>query len=96
MTSADAPPWLYVGRRTLMPKSKKKPGAPPPARSIFSMHLRAGDRFTDETGQWEVVSLPTTSVGGETVRARVRKVGDPAVIEQRVWGTYVRVAVRRG
>jgi hypothetical protein len=78
------------------PRKKKKPGAPPPAGSIFSMHLRAGDQFKDETGQWEVVSLPTTSVDGQTVRAMVRNLADPAVTEQRVWGAYVRVKVRRG
>lgn len=74
---------------------KKKPEAPAPSRSIFPVRLRAGNRFTDETGEWEVVSLPKTSVGAKTVRARVRKVGEPAVIEQRMWVAHERITVRR-
>jgi hypothetical protein len=60
------------------------------------MLLRVGDRFTDETGEWEIASQPSSAVGGKTVRARVRRVGEPAVTEERVWSGYEKVAVRRG
>jgi hypothetical protein len=60
------------------------------------MQLRVGDRFTDETGEWEIVSQPSSAVGGKTVRARVQKVDEPAVTEERVWSGYEKVVVRRG
>lgn len=75
--------------------ARKKPEEKPSATSVLPMQLRIGDRFTDETGEWEIASQPATSVGGKTVRARVRKVGEPAVTEERAWGAHERVAVRR-
>jgi hypothetical protein len=60
------------------------------------MQLHAGDRFTDETGEWEIVSRPYGTVGGKNVHARVRKVTEPAVTEERTWSAYERVAVKRG
>jgi len=39
------------------------------------MELQIGDRITDETGEWEVIGRPFTTVGGENVHARVRKGG---------------------
>jgi hypothetical protein len=59
------------------------------------MQLKLEDRFTDETGEWESASHPATTVGGKTVRARVQKVGDPAVTEEKVWSAYERIMVRR-
>jgi hypothetical protein len=59
------------------------------------MQLHVGDRFTDETGEWEIVGRPYGTVGGKTVRARVRRVGEPAVTEERTWSAYEKVAVRR-
>ena len=59
------------------------------------MQLRVGDRFTDETGEWEIASHPYTTGGGEGVHARVQKVGEPAVTEERAWSAHERVAVRR-
>lgn len=80
-------------------KRRKEPGASPRPRaastSVFPMQLKVGDRFSDETGEWEIASRPGTMSGGKTVRARVRKVGEPAVTEERVWGAHERVAVRR-
>jgi hypothetical protein len=60
------------------------------------MELRIGDRFTDETGEWEIVGRPYGTVGGKTVHARVRKVGEPAVTEERMWSAYEEVRVIRG
>lgn len=62
---------------------------------LKSANCRGGDRFTDETGEWEIVGPPSTFIGGKTVRARVRKVGEPAVTEERVWDAHELVAVRR-
>jgi hypothetical protein len=35
------------------------------------MQLQVGDRYSDETGEWEVVSRPVSLRGGKGVRARV-------------------------
>jgi hypothetical protein len=35
------------------------------------------------------------SFGGKNVHARVRKVSEPAVTEERIWSAYEKVAVRR-
>jgi hypothetical protein len=59
------------------------------------MQLHVGDRFTDEKGEWEIISRPYGTVGGKTVHARVRKAGEPAVTEERTWSAFERVAVRR-
>jgi hypothetical protein len=43
----------------------------------------------------EIVTHPVTAVGGKTVRARLRRVDEPAVTEERTWAAYEKVAVRR-
>jgi hypothetical protein len=63
--------------------------------SIPPMQLRVGDRFTDDRGEWEIVGRPYGTVGGKSVHARVRRVGEPAIAEERMWAAYERVAVRR-
>jgi len=45
------------------------------------MQLQVGDCFTDETGQWEIVSRPYGTVGGKSIHARVRRVGGPGAPE---------------
>jgi hypothetical protein len=35
--------------------------------SILPMQLQNGDRYTDETGEWEVVSRPVSFRGGKSV-----------------------------
>jgi hypothetical protein len=59
------------------------------------MELQVGDRLADETGEWEIVTRPATTVVGKTVRARVQKVAEPAVTEEQSWGAHEKVAVRR-
>jgi hypothetical protein len=59
------------------------------------MELRVGDKFSDETGEWGIASRPATTAGGKTVRARVQKVGEPAVTEEKVWSAYERITVKR-
>jgi hypothetical protein len=79
-----------VSTRARMPRKKnaKKADAQSSATptSVLPMQLRVGDRFTDETGEWEVASRPYGMAGGKTVRARVQKVGEPAVTEGRTCG----------
>jgi hypothetical protein len=55
----------------------------------------AGDRFTDETGEWEIASQPFSFGRGKVVHARVLKVGEPVVTGRRSWGAHEKVAVRR-
>jgi hypothetical protein len=66
------------------PVSKGKSRAPEPKEpaakdtlSILPVQLQIGDRYSDETGEWEVVGHPFTTGGGKVVHARVRKVNEP-------------------
>ena len=70
--------------------------APPTATRILPMQLQVGDRISDETGEWEVVNRPHTMAGDKSARVRVRRVDQPAVVEERSWGAHGRVAVKRG
>jgi len=59
------------------------------------MVLRLGDTFTDEAGTWEVVGRPTTQRGGEEVRVKVQRPGEPATLREQRWPAYERVTVMR-
>src|SRR5262245_3385623 len=65
------------------PVSKRRAPGPEPKRnnqgtlSILPMQLHIGDRYSDETGEWEVVSRPVSFRGGKSVRARVQILGKP-------------------
>jgi hypothetical protein len=73
----------------------RAPSAPTTTR-ILPMQLQVGDRISDETGEWEVANRPHTTAGGKIAHARVRRVDQPAVIEERTWGAHERVVVKRG
>jgi len=75
---------------------KKREPAPPATRRVLPMDLHVGDRFTDESGEWEVIGRPYTTAAGKSARVRVQRVGQPAVSELRTWGAHERIAVRRG
>ena len=60
------------------PRSKKSAPA-----KILPMQLRVGDRFSDETGEWEIASQRYPTAGGESVTANVRRVDQPATVEDR-------------
>ncbi len=45
------------------------------------MGLQVGDRFKDETGEWEVVRPPYSTAGGKIVHARVQTIDQPARAE---------------
>jgi hypothetical protein len=70
--------------------------SPPSATRLLPMQLQIGDRLSDETGDWEVVNRPHTTAGGKVAHVRVRRVDQPALIEERTWGAHERVEVRRG
>lgn len=76
------------------------PGTREPARSgakrLLPMQLMIGDRFSDEAGEWEVASRPHTTAGGKVAHVRVRRVDQPAIVEERTWGAHERLEVRRG
>jgi hypothetical protein len=59
------------------------------------MQLQVGDRFADETGEWEVISRPYTTAGGKTADVRVQRVGQPDVTDLLTWGAHERIAVTR-
>ena len=59
------------------------------------MKLRLGDRFSDASGEHEIVSLPRLTAGGRSVHTRVRRVDQPAAVEERTWLAHDRVRVRR-
>ena len=74
---------------------KKSRATAPPTRRVLPMELQVGDRLDDETGEWEVVGRPYTTLGGKNARIRVQRVGQPDVTELRTWGAHERVSVKR-
>jgi hypothetical protein len=60
------------------------------------MDIQIGDRFTDEEGEWEVVSHPTTLHGAKSLRARVRRTESRREERDVTWQAHVRVEIRRG
>ncbi|PYN35494.1 MAG: hypothetical protein DME01_11150 [Candidatus Rokuibacteriota bacterium] len=60
------------------------------------MQLQIGDRLSDETGEWEVVNRPRTTAGGKVAHVRVRRVDQPALVEERTWGAHERIEGTRG
>jgi len=59
------------------------------------MHLRIGDRFTDEDGEREVTSRPPTRSRGKVVNARVQQVGRPETEREVHWPAHEMLKVRR-
>ena len=71
------------------------PSEPPGTVRILPMQLQVGDRFSDESGEWEVIARPYTSAGGKTSHVRVQRVDKPGVTETRMWGSYEKITVMR-
>jgi hypothetical protein len=71
------------------PTQPQLPGMPPPLPSgtirVFPAQLQIGDRLADETGEWEVVGRPYTTVGGKNTHVRVQRVNQPGVTEVKLW-----------
>ncbi len=78
----------------MMRPEQREPETPASLR-LLPMELQIGDRLTEETGEFEVVSRPHPSAGGKLVSAHVRKVGRPEVAELRTWGAHERISVKR-
>jgi hypothetical protein len=78
-------------------KPEKKPAAAVPAeRRVLPMELKAGDRLTDETGEYEVIGRPYTTNAGKDVHVRVTRVDNDEITMIRTWSAHERVAVKRG
>lgn len=60
------------------------------------MQLQLCDRYTDEAGEWEVVTLPVSFRGGKSLRARVQVPGRPDTEREDTWEAHERITVRRG
>ena len=77
-------------------RSGKLPSRRPerPTRCVLPMELQVGDRFEDETGEWEVVGRPFTTAGGKNAHARVRKVSQPGLTDLPTWGAHRKLRVR--
>jgi hypothetical protein len=65
-----------------------------PSHHVLPIHLQIGDRFSDETGEWEIASRPYSTAGGKSVNASVRRVDQPATREDRTWVAHERIHVR--
>ena len=65
-------------------------------KHVLSMELHRGDRITDDTGEWEIISRPYVSAGGKLVSAHVRKIDHPEATDLRTWEAHERVSARRG
>ena len=63
--------------------------------SVLPMDIQIGDRFTDEEGEWEVVSHPATLHGAKSLRARVKRTAPPADERDVTWPAHVKVEIRR-
>jgi hypothetical protein len=81
------------GAQPALPGTRES--APAPATRVLPMQLKIGDRISDETGEWEVANRPHTTAGGKVAHVRVRRVDQPAVVEERTWGAHERVDVKR-
>ena len=77
------------------PGGKKSKPAAPAGRGVLPMELQVGDRFSDETGEWEVVAHPYMGAGGKIAYARVRRVDQPANVDVRSWSAHERISVKR-
>jgi hypothetical protein len=94
---------LYALRATMRqaPISSATRETKPPGRQIrllsqhvLPRHLQVGDRFSDETGEWEVASRPYSTADGK-VNASIRRVDQPATGADRTWVAHERIRVRR-
>jgi hypothetical protein len=86
-------------RQKAKPVQPPLPGMPPPAPSgtarVLPMQLQIGDKFSDESGEWEVIGRPYTIAGGKNSHVRVQRVDKPGAKETRLWGSYEKVSVKR-
>ena len=72
-----------------MPRSSMR------TRRMLPMDLRVGDRFTDEEGDWEIVTHPVAYRDGKAFEATVRPVDHPGSDKGVTWPAHERVTIRR-
>ena len=51
------------------------------------MQLQVGDKFTDESGEWEVIARPYATAGGKSTHVRIQRMDSPGAIEARTYGS---------
>ena len=72
-------------KRKAKPVQPPLPGMPPSDTPgtvrILPMQLQIGDRFSDESGEWEVIGRPYSTVGGKKTEVRVQRSDKPGVTE---------------
>src|SRR5262249_2635345 len=61
---------------------------------VLPTHLQIGDRFSDETGEWKIITRPWTTNAGKLVHAAVQKLGDPGTSRAKTWGAHARLAIQ--
>ena len=81
--------------RPTQPDLPAMPPPEPPGTVRLPMQLQVGDKFSDESGDWEVIGRPYTTAGGKNTNVRVQRTNKPGVTEARTWGSYEKVTVRR-
>jgi hypothetical protein len=59
------------------------------------MQLQVGEKFSDETGDWEVVARLYTTGGGKKTEVRVQRADKPGLTETRTRSSYEKVTVMR-
>jgi hypothetical protein len=57
--------------------------APLGAKRLLPMQQQIGDRFSDEPGEWEVATGRTRPPAARFAHVRVRRVDQPALVEER-------------
>ena len=62
---------------------------------MFPTQLQVGDKFSDASGEWEVIARPYAAGGGKSTHVRLQRVDKPGVTEARTWGSYEKITVIR-
>ena len=74
---------------------KKRQSAASAERRILPMDLLVSDRLTDETGEYEVIARPYTTLMGKTVHVRVKRVDNAEATMIRTYAAHERVSLKR-
>src|SRR4029450_11330489 len=87
---------LYALRDTMRKAPARSAGSQISLLSyhVFPKYLQVGDRFSDETGEWEVASRPSSTAGVKSINASVPRFDHPATVKERTWVAHERIRVR--
>jgi hypothetical protein len=64
-------------------------------RRVLPMELQAGERLTDETGEYEVIGRPYTTNAGKNAHVRVKRIDNAEVTMIRTCAAHERISVKR-